>query len=176
MVQLSKAGLEVPEDLSPLKKKGKRITPCDEEANLNFDSGQSYQQNASSDNDLKMTKCLEDNDCNHSPVARVHLETVSKISVDVDVGSYAVTPSKEFIHKGNDNIAKDQNSTQSISCSCDEGNITKLQVCFHIDLTTNTVLYKIQSSFIFLESALLTFPDASHISLRTILVFTVNTM
>jgi len=150
VVQLSKAGLEVPEDLLPLKKKGKRSTSCDEEANLNLDSVQSYQQNASSGNDLKMTKCFEVDHCKYNPAARGHLETISKISEDVDVRSKAVTPSQEFIHKDTDNIAKDQNSTQSISCSCDEGDSTKFQVWFHIDLTTSTVLCKIQSSFIFL--------------------------
>ncbi|XP_020272990.1 ATP-dependent RNA helicase DEAH13-like isoform X2 [Asparagus officinalis] len=127
-VQLSKAGLEVPEDLSWLKSKKKKSIPCDEEAVLNHDFGQSYSRNTLMDNDAKVVECLEVDDRKHSQAAETRLEEVSKISTISDGRSNPVTPPPECIHNDSDIcVGKEQNDAPSVLGSCKEGKDTRSQ-------------------------------------------------
>lgn len=108
-VQLSKTGLEVPENLSPKKKKAKHRNIGDEVI-LNVEPAQNVLQNECINNS-EIAKRMEFKSCDDSLLAQNPLETT-------------VAPSQKLICK--DNVSEDLNDAPSNSCSyADRDNIVQ---------------------------------------------------
>ncbi|KAJ6802266.1 ATP-dependent RNA helicase DEAH13-like [Iris pallida] len=114
-VQLSKAGLQVPEDGSLFKKKRKRDTSSDE-ANINRDSGQNHLEIICRD-DLKRTGSMSVDDRNSNQDSGVNMVSVNKTLQDVNVRSNAVTLPVEVMDKDITCVPNDQKDMPSIARS-----------------------------------------------------------
>lgn len=124
-VQLSKAGIDVPEDILPFKNKNNQDVSEENEGTGMPDHHQSHQEKDCCDNSVLPTKKTERDDGRHSKSVGVHSITSSKVQVVVDVGTDVVPRTTVVTSKGISTCnLEDQKHSPFILSSSDKGHET----------------------------------------------------
>lgn len=129
-VQLSKAGIDVPEDGSPFKKNNNQNVSDENEVTGKLDH-QSSPENVRCDNSVLPAIGKERGNDKHSKCVRIHSAAMSKSQVVVDIGTDIVPPTMIVSDKKISTCSlEDQKHSAFILSSCDKGHETDSKVCF----------------------------------------------
>ncbi|XP_077217778.1 RNA helicase family protein [Tasmannia lanceolata] len=127
-MQLSKAGLEVPQDEPPFKKKRRQgaSSQCDD--TLEYDSDRSQSKRDSHNGDLPQPNITRSDDLNSYVPLDNYLKPNCSSGVVADVGLDTTIPTPELAYKDSDTcMLDDQKSFSIASCGYDRGKDTKMQ-------------------------------------------------
>ena len=128
-VQLSKAGIDVPEDISPFKKKNQNVS--DENEVTGKLDHQSHADSVCCDNSVLPAKGKERDDGKHSKSVGIHSAATSKSQVVLDIGKDMVPSTMVVTDEEIDTCSvEDQKQSAFIASSCDKGHETDSKVCF----------------------------------------------
>ncbi|XP_008795799.2 ATP-dependent RNA helicase DEAH13 [Phoenix dactylifera] len=123
-VQLSKAGIDVPEDISPFKKNSQNVSD-DNEVTGKLNHQKSDPENVCCDNSVLPAECKERYDGKHSKSVEIHSTATNKSQAVVDIGTDGVPPTMVVPDKEISTCSlEEQKHSAFISSSCDKGHET----------------------------------------------------